>query len=106
MTSYATDLFSVAERLDERPKELLNGGAAAALEVLAESAEERDRITSSRGIDSGRASTLWDHATALLQSPEAGELFSVAAEAAVTLYSAAWVLSSDEVTNDDLLALM
>jgi hypothetical protein len=108
MSSHATDLFKAAGRLDEKPEELLNGGATDALRVLADSVEERDEAAAARGIDKATVSALWDRADALLRSAPSSEdeLFPTAANAAVVLYGAAWVLGSDSVGREDVLALM
>ena len=108
MSAYATELFKAAERLDEKPEELRNGGASDALRVLADSVEERDSTAMARGIDKATVSALWDRADALLRSAPSSdaELFPTAANAAVVLYGAAWVLGSDSVGREDILALM
>lgn len=108
MSSYAAALFQAAERLDETPEELLNGGARDALRVLADSVQERDSTAIARGIDKATVSALWDRADALLRSTPSSEdeLFPTAADAAVVLYGAAWVLGSDSVRREDILALV
>ena len=46
---------------------------------------------------------LWDRAAASLRrTPEAGELFAFAADAAVLLYAAAWFLEATGVTTAEM----
>jgi hypothetical protein len=104
MTSQATDLFSVAVRIDECPTELLNGGAAEALRAL--DALAPDSVATLRGIEVTEVKALWDRAGACLrQTPAPDELFPAAAEAATLLYAAAWVASSESATSDGLRSL-
>lgn len=106
MTAQATDLFSVAVRLDECPTELLNGGAAEALRALDAAASEA-MAPGRSGSVTAEVRALWERAgTRLREVPESSQLFPAAAEAATLLYAAAWVLDSDSVTAEDLHTLM
>jgi hypothetical protein len=107
MTPSSADLFSVAERLDESPTELLNGGAADALRLLKASVPETEAVARTRGIDPEVVNALWERASARLRDvPEPSAVFPAAAEAAALLYTAAWVLDSDSLTAEDLKAAM
>jgi hypothetical protein len=100
-------LFRAATKLDESPAELLNGGAAEALQVLEQCEAEAAAAAASQGVESSAVDALWERAGARLQKlPEQDELFPAAAEAASLLYAAAWVLHSDAVTTEDLRSLM
>jgi hypothetical protein len=107
MTPGSADLYRVAERLDESPMELLNGGAADALRALDASATETEAVASARGIDLSTVNELWERANLVLrEAPEPDAVFAAAAEAATLLYTAAWVLDSDSATTEDLRALL
>lgn len=107
MTPSSADLYRVAERLDESPTELLNGGAADALRALDASAPETEAIARTRGIELSTMHALWERAgTRLREIPEPDAVFSAAAEAAALLYTAAWVLESDSATTEDLKAVL
>lgn len=100
-------LFSAAERLDESPTELLNGGAAKALQILEACTAKAKTAASDGGVEPAAVDALWERAGARLRKmPEPDELFSAAAEAASLLYAAAWVLHADSVTTEDLRSLM
>ena len=99
----SSDLWHVAERLDESPMELLNGGAAEALSVLKASASEAEAVASERGIELATVTELWERADARLREvPEPDAVFAAAADAASLLYTAAWVMESDSATTDEL----
>ena len=101
MDSQPAELYRVAVRLDEEPEELLNGGASEGLRVLGEISPEA--VASARGIDAAEVRALWERAgTRLRTMPEAGELYSAAAEAAGLLYGVAWVAGSASATTDDV----
>jgi predicted xylose isomerase-like sugar epimerase len=107
MTASSADLFRVAERLDESPTELLNGGATDALRLLDASASEIEAVARTRGIELSTINALWERAGVCLREvPEADAVFSAAANAATLLYTAAWVLESDSATTEDLKALL
>lgn len=107
MAPSSADLYRIAERLDESPMELLNGGASDALRALETSAPETSAMAESRGLDPAAVSALWERATLLLQdAPEPDAVFSAAAEAATLLYTAAWVIDSDSATTEDLRAIL
>ena len=107
MTTNATELLRVAERLDDFPMALLNGGASEALQALAASESEGETVATSRGIDPATVNELWQRADACLrQTPEDDAVFSTAAEAASLLYAAAWVLESDSATTEDVRDLL
>jgi hypothetical protein len=107
MNTNAADLFLAAERLDESPIELLNGGAADALRALDASASEAEAVAGERGIELSTVNALWERAGARLRAvPDPDAVFAVAADAAVLLYAAAWVLDSDSVTTEQLLNLL
>lgn len=105
MTAQATNLYSVAVRLDESPEELLNGGAAQALHAL--DAFPPETAASKSGVAVAEVTALWDRAGERLRDlPAPDELYPAAAEAASLLYAAAWVVGSDSVMSEDLQALM
>ena len=107
MTSRPNDLHSVAERLDETPTEILNGGSLDALNALAATAPTVAAVASARGIDTATVSALWERTgTRLRQLPDANELFPAAAEAATLLHAAAWVMDSESATAEGLRTLM
>jgi hypothetical protein len=107
MTPRAAEIFTAAERLDESPMELLNGGANDALHALDASAGEIEGVAQSRGIEFAQVEELWQRASSRLRDlPEPDALYPAAAEAATLLYTAAWVLESDSVTTEDLRLLL
>ena len=107
MTASSADLLRVAERLDEWPMELLNGGAVDALSALDASAPEVQAVANTRGIELSTVNALWERAAARVREvPEPDEVFAAAAEAAGLLYAAAWVMDSDSATTQDLRDLL
>lgn len=107
MTRCADELFSAAERLDESPNELLNGGAADALRALEASTKEAESVAQKRGIELSTVNALWERAGARLRAePEPDAVFAAAADAAVLLYAAAWMLDSESATTEGLLNLL
>ncbi len=107
MTPVSADLFGVAERLDESPTELLNGGATEGLRALAASESQARALATTRGLDVDTVRALWERAGARLrEQPEVDALYPAAAEAAALLYTAAWVIDADSATDDDVRALM
>ena len=96
-------LFRAAQRLDETPMAMLNGGASDALEALTAAAPESEAIAQARDIDISVVHELWERADARLRAvPEPDAVFLAAAEAASLLYTAAWVIESDSATTEDL----
>ena len=97
------ELLRVAERLDDSPTELLNGGAAEALRALSHSSTEIEEIARARGIEISAVNELWERASQRLRDvPDEEEVFPAAAEAASLLYTAAWVLQSDSASSKDI----
>ena len=107
MNAVAATLFSAAARLDESPIDLLNGGAIAALQALEDSMPKAEAVATERGIDPSAIAALWGRAGARLRATPADDaIFAAAADAAVLLYAAAWVLDSDSASTEDLLNLL
>jgi hypothetical protein len=107
MTSCSADLLTAAERLDESPEELLNGGAIAALQALESCQTDIEVVAAAHGIDLPALNALWEHARARLrETPTPEQLFPAAADAAALLYSAAWVLRAESVTTEDLQSMI
>lgn len=107
MTEHAVDLFNAAERLDESPMEILNGGAADALRVLDSSASEIATAAETCGIHDSYVDALLERAGSRLREvPEPVDVYPAAAEAATLLYAAAWVLKGDDVTAEHLKDLL
>jgi hypothetical protein len=107
MTSCSADLLTAAERLDESPEELLNGGAIAALQALESCQPDIEAVAAAHGVDLPSLNALWERASARLrETPPLEQLFPAAAEAAVLLYSAAWVLRAESVTTEDLQSMI
>jgi hypothetical protein len=107
MTSCSADLFTAAERLDESPEELLNGGAVEALRALQSCQPEIEEVAARRGIDLTALNALWERASVRLrETPAPEELFPAAADAAGLLYAVAWALRADTVTPDDLRSMI
>jgi hypothetical protein len=103
MTPNAAALFSAAQRLDESPTTMLNGGASDALRALDDAAPQVEAVAQARAIDATVLSELWERAGARLRTvPEPNAVFEAAAEAAWLLYTAAWVISSDSATTAQL----
>jgi hypothetical protein len=103
MTANSSALFSAAQRLDESPMAMLNGGASDALRALDAAAPEAEGIALARGIDTSVLNELWERAGARLREvPGPDGVFEAAAEAASLLYTAAWVFGSDSATTEDL----
>ncbi|HMJ36764.1 MAG TPA: hypothetical protein VK501_22865 [Baekduia sp.] len=107
MTSCSADLLTAAERLDESPEELLNGGATAALQALESCQPDIEALAAAHGIDFPALNALWERASVRLrETPTPEELFPAAADAAGLLYAAAWVLRAESVTTDDLQSML
>jgi hypothetical protein len=107
MNAVAASLFEAAERLDESPIELLNGGAHDALHALSRSSADAEAAANERGLDTAAVAALWQRADARLRAtPPADAVFAAAADAASLLYAAAWVLDSDAVTTEEVLYLL
>ncbi|MBN1609249.1 MAG: hypothetical protein JW940_21645 [Polyangiaceae bacterium] len=107
MTGHAVQLFEAAERLDESPREMLNGGATDALEVLEASATDIAAAAQIRGIETADVDALLDRTASRLRTlPGEDGVFPAAAEAATLLYATAWVLDSETANAEDLRALM
>lgn len=108
MNANAADLYAAAERLDESPVELTNGGAADALRALEASAADAEVVAAERGIDVAAVQALWERAGARLRAvpADADAVFVAAADAAALLYSAAWIFNSDAATTEGLLNLL
>jgi hypothetical protein len=103
----SSDLYRVAERLDESPMELLNSGAADALRALDASAPQTEVVAAERDIDPSAMNQLWERAELRLrETPGPDEVFSAAAEAASLLYTAAWVLESESANTEDIRSLL
>lgn len=103
MTESSAALFRVAQRLDESPTAMLNGGASDALRALEEAAPETEAVARARCIDSSALDDLWQRAGDRLRDvPEPDAVFEAAAEAASLLYTAAWIFASDAATDEDL----
>lgn len=107
MTSCSADLLTAAERLDESPEELLNGGAIAALQALETCQTDIEAVAAAHGVDATTLNALWERAGARLrETPPLEDLFPAAADAAALLYSAAWVLVAESVTAEDLQSII
>jgi hypothetical protein len=107
MTSCSADLLTAAERLDESPEELLNGGATAALQALESCRTDVEAVAAAHGVDFPTLDALWERASARLrETPPLEQLFPAAADAAALLYSAAWVLRAESVTTEDLQSMI
>lgn len=103
MTPISTALFHAAQRLDESPTAILNGGAYDALEALAAAAAETGAVAAARGIELSVMNELWARADACLREiPQGDDVYPAAAEAASLLYMAAWAVGSDEATTEQL----
>jgi hypothetical protein len=106
MTPSSAALFHAAQRLDESPMALLNGGASDALRALDESASETETVARARGIEVSTMNDLWARAGSRLREVPADDVFAAAADAASLLYTAAWALNSESATTDDLRAVL
>jgi hypothetical protein len=107
MAPHWANLFTAAERLDESPEEMLNGGATAALRTLESCQPDIEAVALSRSVDVTELNALWKRADARLrETPSPEELFPAAADAAALLYAAAWVLHADSVTTADLRSVL
>jgi hypothetical protein len=82
---------------------MLNGGASDALEALEAAASETAEVARGRGIDGAALDELWARTDARLREvPEQDAIYPAAAEAASLLYTAAWVISSEDATTEQL----
>lgn len=107
MTSSSTALFLAAQRLDRSPMAMLNGGASDALDALDVAAPEIGTVAHARNIDVSLVNRLWARADARLRDvPQHDAVYPAAAEAASLLYTAAWVISSDDATTEQLRDLL
>jgi hypothetical protein len=107
MTESSAALFGAAQKLDETPMAMLNGGASDALSALNAAAPEVQIVARTRDIDVAVVNELWERAEARLrEAPEPDAVFEAAAEAASLLYVAAWVFGSESATTDDLRDLL
>jgi hypothetical protein len=102
MTDTSDALFRAAQRLDETPVALLNGGASDALRALEDAAPEMKAVAQSRSIDALAMNELWERAEGRLRDVPEDAVFDAAAEAASLLYTAAWVMGSESATTDGL----
>jgi hypothetical protein len=103
MTPSSSSLFHAAQRLDESPLAILNGGASDALDALEAAAPETAAAAEARGIEVAVMNELWSRADARLREVPQGEaVYEAAAEAASLLYMAAWAIGSDSATTEQL----
>jgi hypothetical protein len=106
MTPTSDALFRAAQRLDESPMTILNGGASDALLALNEAASETESIAHARGIEVADVNELWSRAATRLREVSVEDVYVAAAEAASLLYTAAWVLGSESATADELRSIL
>jgi hypothetical protein len=108
MMPLAAEVYNAAQKLDDTPIAILNGGAAEALRALQASAPEARRVADAHGVSLDEVYSLWERATARLsalpQTPD--DVFPIAGEAASLLYTVAWLLDSEIITAEDLSALI
>jgi hypothetical protein len=104
--SSADDLRQAAQRLDDCPSVMLNGGAHSALVALAKAADEGQQRADLWGLEA-EVTELWARATRQLEAvPSVEALYPAAANAAVMLYTASWFLTAPNPTAGDLQAIL
>jgi hypothetical protein len=106
MSPTSDALYRAAQRLDESPTTLLNGGASDALLALNASQGEITAVAHARGVEVSEMDALWTRAASSLREVPADNVYAAAAEAASLLYTAAWMIGSDTATSEDLRAVL